>query len=288
MGIEVAHTAPGVSAKEFVILEAELKAIQATEARLRVMEDCGGVIRWDVYPEGDGRFTGSVYDSSGRSTGVVVLNRDQTAARVTSYEALRNESSARAAAFFSKVLRLPIAAYALEWRMSSFGGSGNLWKTGPGISVIGPVDQPVILYGDVKRVGNKVVNTGPPTKWLAYTEHEWRMFIEGAKNNEFNYGNPDEPLEARPAKPGPRILTFGGLAMTEGERVTYVADQDRIDRWSERSTSGQGRYTEHFDFVLRDFLRQRQAMELEESMAVDAIIAVAQRGREAAPALLSA
>jgi hypothetical protein len=272
MGIEVAHSISGVSTEEREIRERELAAIHVTEGRLRVMENLGGNVEWVMYPESDGRQVGMVYNASEQEIGLIALNREKTAARITSYEALKNESTARAAALFAATFSPPRALESIQWRMPGAAAclGNNARQTGLGLSVVGSLARPVVMFCYAEKVGNKVVTAVPPSQWLLYTEAEWLSFADGIKNDEFNPNEdkvlaeqaPEELLTDRQREHQATVsqvsvMEFGQLALSGG-LLEYPIDRERVNRWARRSLSGQYHYSKHVDFILNDFFRQRR------------------------------
>jgi hypothetical protein len=256
MGIEVAHTVPGMGVQEYGILERELDAMRAIESRLAVMQRYGGDIEWLEVPEPTGDRIGVVFNTLDEELGIVALNRTATVVRPTSVEAYRNERAAKVAQIFTKAFADPVAIDSLEWRYGK-ADEGDEPNTGVGVATVGPLDSLAFIVAHRERDG-----LPPPSQWVFYDAIEWRAFTAGIKSGEFNWPKGGDAghfsdmtrrqLAHYRVNSRASMLKFGGIQEHEGY-LTYPIDEALAGRWASRAATG-WRFSQHTGFVLRDFL----------------------------------
>lgn len=270
MGIEVVHGPAGTTSEEYGILQRELGAIHAVEHRLVTMQRYDGDIKWDTYPESNGRYIGAVLSSSAEEIGIVALNRAQTAARVTSRETLKNESTARAARLFAQTFTPPIHKSSITWKVMPSGVEANDQEPtiAPAVAVVGTLQQPVIMVTEAIKKDGRVIDVGPVSRWLLYTEAEWKAFLKGGKAGEFQVDDNGPLPELSPrqkvqlaASNRMTLLRFGrGVVEVEGQ-FTHPIDEALVARWASRSAAGQTRFSQHTEFILGSFFSRPQSLE---------------------------
>jgi len=253
---------PELYSAERRILSEEAEAVRAVESVLAESLINGtDSIRWYGMPEEDGTRVGLVHNGQYEVGRVMISEETTSGIRLGSKEAFAKESSARisshtAVAFAGRA----VALGSIQWRVSSSHAKTPDANTPFGMAVVRNEEQnrSAILAGRLIEVpeGYRPVD---PNAVLCYSPGEWRAFIAGVRNSEFDVpgGAPvseqsverSEIVQQEDIWADDGQLRFGALRYNvDTDSLWYEHNTPLIERWAGRAAVN---LTETYDSVAR-------------------------------------